>query len=115
MRREDLRERVAMTTLAPDARIDVPAEVAVCPYCKARLVASFEEWEQNDDGTWSGISVCLDCVTEPDIDSDEWEGWMDGHSQMPYVYMLPVCVKVEAWINERYRFACDDPPEARRE
>lgn len=93
---------------ASDA-IEIPREVAVCPYCKAKLSVSPECWEQNTDGSWSLSCGHADCASEPDIDGDEWDGWFAVHSQMPYVYQLPVDQKVTAWINERYRFEMDVP------
>lgn len=76
----------------------------LCPYCKGDLTYHTEGWEQQDDGTWTANCLQSDCSTEPPIESDEWEDWFAGHSDMPYVYQLPVDQKVEKYINKRYRF-----------
>lgn len=100
-----------METIATDAIVDVPVEVCVCPYCGGKLYARFSMWTENDDKTWSCYSVELDCESEPELDEDDpeslslWDDWFAGHSQMPYVYWLPACLKVQDWVNERYRFA----------
>ena len=92
--------------LEPEAELDIPADVAVCPYCNALLVATFRAWEQNDDGTWRASEITCDCVDEPDLEDDEdgWTAFIDRHSYMPYVYQLPVDTKVLKWVNARYRF-----------
>jgi hypothetical protein len=91
--------------------IEIPEDVAVCPYCGAKLSVSPECWEQNEDGSWSLSNGHADCAAEPDIAGEEekWEEWFTVHSQMPYVYQLPVDEKCTAWINERYRFEMDVP------
>ena len=92
------------TTLKTDASIDVPAGVAVCPYCKTPLHAQANGWIQRDDGTWQADTIDLDCETEPDIDGPDWEDWFARHSDMPYVHMLPVQQKVVAWLADRFDF-----------
>lgn len=57
--------------------IDVPADVAVCPYCGAALFVQCEEWSQQDDGSWAADNVHADCTGEPDIDTTQWEEWQD--------------------------------------
>ncbi len=103
-----------MEVLASDAVIDIPPEVAVCPYCDAKLTATFESWEKQENGI-VGTSPVLECETCPDIDSREWDSWLDVHTDMPYVYLLPVCQKVEKWINERYRFDLTDRADLREQ
>lgn len=93
-----------METIKTDATIKVPREVASCPYCKADLYVEMEEWEQDDDGTWYAVNPKGQCEREPDIDSDDWEYWIEVHSDMPYVYQLPVDIRIEAWMKENYRF-----------
>lgn len=87
-----------------DGTIDVPKDVAVCPYCGAVVTASFTAWTEDDNGQWMAAEVGVDCASEPDIDSDEWWEWFHIHSDMPYVYQLPVDTKVLAWVNQHYRF-----------
>ena len=88
----------------------VPPEIAVCPYCKAALEVHFDGFEQEEDGTWSASEVESQCASEPDIDSDDWEGWELGHSYFPYVYQLPVHDKILSWVNSNYRFDPDNEP-----
>ena len=87
-----------------DKLIDVPGDVAVCPYCGAALFVQCEQWSQQDDGSWAADNVHADCTGETDVGTPQWEEWLDSHSQMPYVYKLPVDMKVEKWVNEHYRF-----------
>lgn len=84
--------------------IAIPPEVAICPYCKTKLTVHITGGVMEDDGTWSVDCIQIDCESEPDIDSPEWQDWIVEHTDMPYVYMLPVDVKIQRWINERYRF-----------
>lgn len=98
-----------MQTVAPDATIKIPPTVAVCPKCGAEVVLELEAWEQLDDGTWaaSDDGLHVNCITEPDIDSDDWEEWHDWHWDMPYVYWLPIQMKVYRWLRRHYRFQVD--------
>lgn len=81
--------------------IDVPSGVATCPICDAPIViAEVMEWEC-DGGR--PVSIALDCTTEPDMDSDEWDEWHRGHWSMPYVDWLPVRCRVLAWFQQHYR------------
>ncbi len=97
---------MSLTIIPHDQIIDIPEDVAVCPYCRAKLTVRLEEWTQNDDGTWgAGESGAHgDCTAEPDVESSEWDAWLEIHSDMPYVHQLPVDLKVTAWINANFRF-----------
>ena len=106
-----------MQTVATDADIKLPADLAVCPKCGAAvIIEEITEWEQTEDGTWqageSGVSI--NCVTEPDdLGSDEWDEWFRWHwEDMPYVYWLPLSMKVYKWLSENYRFDMSDRPKA---
>lgn len=90
-----------------DGVIAIRRTVATCPKCDATVYAHFESWEKEDDGTWSAQHASLDCETEPDIDSPEFNEWMRWHYDMPYVYWMPLKVRLAKWINERYYFDCD--------
>jgi len=73
-----------------------------CPICgKAVYLMAVTEWGA-DDGEISGTE--FGCETEPDIDSDEWWDWHNGHYRMPYVDWLPWETRAVAWLNERYRY-----------
>ena len=76
----------------------------LCPYCGGDLTYRCNGHEQEDDGTWIADSFDVECSTEPDMEDEEWEYWLDQHSDMPYVNQLPVDEAVKKWINERYRF-----------
>lgn len=85
--------------------IDIPHEIAVCPYCGDKLTAQCSEWSQCEDMSWKAENIELECLSEPDIeDSEKWHVWIDSHTMMPYVYWLPVEEKVLAWINAHYRW-----------
>ena len=83
--------------------IEVPPEIAVCPYCNGKLTIDAYEWSEYEDG-WHLESFFMDCETEPEMGFDDWDDWLDAHSEMPYVYLLPVEEKVREWVNGKYRF-----------
>lgn len=93
-------------TLPHNQLIGIPESVAVCPYCGGHLYVKLESWTQEEDGTWTADEDCThaECDTEPEEHTEEWRAWVERHSKMPYVYQLPVDVKVLKWINEHYRF-----------
>lgn len=98
--------------LESGAVLDVPASVAVCPYCGGALRTGFSGWTQLGDGSWIAECLDMDCVTEPELaededQSDQWEEWLAQHTYMPYVYWLPVDLKVTKWVNANYRFKID--------
>jgi hypothetical protein len=90
-----------------DAILDIPTDVAVCPYCGLKLTAQFTGWFEDTTG-YIADEVSLDCESEPDFDDDNYDDWLDGHSEMPYVYWLPACKKVESWVKKNYRFDLSD-------
>lgn len=75
-----------------------------CRYCGGDVTAWCEGWEQDDAGNWKADTVATQCSTEPDIDSEEWEDWFASHSDLPYVYILPMHQQIIKHINERYKF-----------
>lgn len=77
----------------------------LCPYCSGDLTYRCNGWEQDDDGYWMADSFDCECSTEPDMENeDEWEEWMDNHSDMPYSNQMPVDERVKRHINDKYRF-----------
>lgn len=76
----------------------------LCPYCQGNLTYRCTGWEEDDNGAWMADTIDSDCSTMPDFDSEEWEEWFNQHSDMPYVYQLPVDERVKAFINSKYRF-----------
>lgn len=95
-----------MKILKPNEMVDIPHEIATCPYCRNKLVARCSEWSQCEDLSWEAESLELDCLSEPDMEEDieAWNQWVDIHSEMPYVYWLPIENKILLWINSLYRW-----------
>lgn len=89
-------------------RIDIPETIGVCPYCGAKLSVQLDTWTQLDDGLWGAMedeTPHVDCDREPFMgEKGEWDKWWASHCKMPYVYLLPIEVKVAKWINENFRF-----------
>jgi hypothetical protein len=97
-------------------RIEIPKSVGLCPYCDGEvgLVAECQGWSLESDGTWSAESIDLSCKNEPELDEtsgpqqlDAWDEWLAAHSYMPYVFWLPLQLKVIEWINSKYRFSSE--------
>ena len=100
-------------------RIWIPREIAVCPYCAEAcseqwpLIARMMAWELSGKRRGVEIWKCsefeLECMSEPNLEDDieAWESWIEFHSYMPYVYMLPIEIRVSKWINSVYRFVMD--------
>ena len=86
---------------------EVPASVATCPYCDARLSAHVEGFAEDPSGYCRADDVRVECHAEPDIDSQEWDRFDRTHFDMPYVYWHPMTECVEDWINQRWRFRID--------
>lgn len=78
----------------------------LCPYCNGNLTYICNGWEQADeDGLYIADTFDVECSNEPkNTDSDEWNFWLQQHSDMPYVHQLPIDEQVKQFINERYRF-----------
>jgi hypothetical protein len=87
--------------------IEIPVSVAVCPDCQTKLTIHPTGWTEAGDG--NGM-VCdtFDsvCQHEPDIDEGGYDEFWESHPsyEMPYVYWLPVDMKIEAWLKKNYRF-----------
>lgn len=87
----------------PDRVFSLNPAVIKCPYCEGTLKASVSAWTLNGDG-WIAETVDVECQSEPELGSDEWDDWLESHSDMPYVYWLPVVNTIEKAINLKYRF-----------
>jgi hypothetical protein len=73
-----------------------------CPICGKRVILTgVTEWG-TDDGAI--VTAEYECETEPDIDSDDWEEWFQGHFAMPYVEWLPWENIMRTWLNRRYYY-----------
>lgn len=87
----------------------LPAEVAVCPICKAALFAvEITGCSLGDDGSWFPDAIGLDCETEPDIESQDHEDWYSQHYAMPYVDWIPVHTAVEKWMRANFTVVDDE-------
>ena len=78
--------------------VAIPPEVAICPICAARI-----EVFGVDDTLDSGVvgedsSPYIGCVSEPDIESPDFNDHMLGHYSMPYVDWMPVQAVVLRWL-----------------
>ncbi|MFS0489490.1 hypothetical protein [Leadbetterella byssophila] len=64
-----------------------------------------DAWEQDEQGLWMATNFDCRCHSEPDIEeSEDWNAWMRVHSDMPYVFQLPVDERVKRYIQKHYRF-----------
>ena len=88
-----------MQTLPFDVELPVPADVAICPYCSGKLTATFTGWAEDGDAL-KADETHLTCENETE------DG--DDHTAMPYVYWLPVEMRVQNWVNRNYVFGDDD-------
>lgn len=95
-----------MKILEANEVIEVPEKIAVCPYCGNKLIAICDEWVECDDLTWQASSLSVDCLSEPEMEEniELWKEWFAIHSEMPYVYMLPIEQKILAWVNSQFRW-----------
>lgn len=64
------------------------------------MLTAVNEW--TEDGEIIGVEI--DCETEPDLSSDEWEDWHGEHYDMPYVHWLPYEIRATSWLNKQYRY-----------
>ncbi len=92
----------------PSNALDIPADVAVCPYCGAALYLEVEEWDaETRQPTEAGAYIHCERLEELEARAigmrrgarraDALNAWYKAeaqHEQMPYVYWLPVQVKV---------------------
>lgn len=92
-----------MIYLDPHKWYKFPPEVASCPICGAGvLVGDFDEWE-TENGRVTDCGFHINCETEPDIDSEEWEGWFNSHWSTPYMDWLPLETRLYRWFDRRFR------------
>jgi hypothetical protein len=76
-----------------DNCFDVPQTIAVCPYCNSSLSAQVTGWTESEPNSdlYIADSIDMTCAEEPDMeDLSDWDDFVDRHSEMPYVYWLPV-------------------------
>ncbi len=103
-----------MITLKMGEVPEIPGYKFKCPKCGDLLTLEIDEWEQLADGTWqiSEGGLQLSCASEPMIGSKKWNDWFNWHFDMPYVYWLPLQMRVLQWLNENYRFESIDEKES---
>lgn len=97
-------------TIVPfDHHFEIPETIAVCPYCKQKMYAQVNGWTEapfEAEGLWLADNIETTCESEPeDFESDEFSDYVDSHSEMPYVYKLPVDKVIEDYINRNFRFS----------
>lgn len=86
--------------------IDIPPDVAKCPYCDAALyIGEIDEWSEDEKGNITPDHIGIECVTEPSLRSKKWEEWFRQHSDMPYVYWMPMEETVLNWLIDNFEFA----------
>lgn len=84
-------------------RYEFPLDVACCPICgEPVLVGDFDEWE-TETGVVTEGGFHINCKSEPDMDSEEYDDWFNSHWSMPYVDWLPLEVRLYRWFTPRYR------------
>lgn len=87
---------------------EIPNLIGRCPICGAKLeISDIDEWETYTGRvTESGFHI--NCVTQPEIDSKDWDSWWNWHWSMPYVDWLPLTMRVYKWFDSNYRLYLDD-------
>lgn len=95
----------------PKPRIPFPEETAPiaiddkCPICGSPLMLNAGECLERDvNGEWIATEVQLDCTSEPDIKSPDWDEWYRGHYSTPYIDWLPLHQKVLKEVRQKYYF-----------
>ncbi len=80
-----------------DDGIAVPRGVLVCRFCEADLFATFDDtWINGDE--WGAGMIGLDCTAEPDVDSEHFDEWMDGHEYETQSDQMEDEARVIAWL-----------------
>ena len=65
-----------------DEGITIPKEDVPCRFCCGALTIEFDDtWIEGHE--FGAGTIRWDCETEPDMESDAWDDWMDSHA---YVY-----------------------------
>lgn len=74
----------------------VPRDIATCPTCNGTLWLDIEVWEDE-----TGVPLEEGCAVT--CTRSQHSGTME--TQMPYIYWLPINVKVAAWARQNVRIA----------
>lgn len=78
----------------------VPESIAVCPICGEPIwIEDIQEVEEDGDRLLP-TTATITCSTEPDVDSDEWPAWHDGHFSTPYIDWLPIKNRILNWLEQ---------------
>ncbi|MDE2101211.1 MAG: hypothetical protein KGL39_28455 [Patescibacteria group bacterium] len=99
-RERQCRGRVPWPRTRAPLRIKTP-----CPICGAALLLDAGQGcEQTADGTWIATELDLQCTSEPDIDSGEWDEWHRWHYRQPYTDWLPLEQRILRAVRRRFYF-----------
>lgn len=74
-----------------------------CPYCNGDMIYQGSNFSKEDDGTWIVDEINGSCSNEPNSNSPDWTEFISTHSDMPYVYQLPVDIECLQIIQQKYR------------
>jgi hypothetical protein len=89
----------------PSNTLDVPADVALCPYCASPLYLEVDEWDAETRQPTEG-GAHIHCAAEAEAEdlacregpasaaARQWCEMGRWHEQMPYVYWLPAQIRV---------------------
>ena len=80
----------------------VPEDVAMCPICDAPLVIEdIQDWSDLNGKVViePETTVNVNCTTGPDIDSADFNNWMNEHWSTPYIDWMPIQAKVREWLS----------------
>ena len=82
---------------------EIPTALFVCPICGAQI--AFEEISEyeTETGKVTETGFHVTCTTEPDIEDEDYDDWLNGHFSMPYVDWLPLEMKVYKWLSKNFR------------
>jgi hypothetical protein len=87
----------------------LPPALSKCPYCGLKLyIEEITGWCRNEDGHWGVDELSLRCEAEDDIDQMVGDEGDCSHSYMPYVYWLPITLRVIDWLNENFLMKVPD-------
>jgi hypothetical protein len=106
-----LRQNLVPRKLVPENHV-FKMKQPVCPICGGTLYVHVEGWTQettDPTSDWLADTLVVECEHAPDLDSDEFDAWMNEHYRMPYVDWLPLEQSILAWMKKKYRFQMEVP------
>lgn len=75
-----------------------------CPICGAKIEITCNEWHYDKWG-YIPVSVEIECTRVPEIESSEWDDFMNDHYSQPYSDWLPLQVSIEKLMARKVRFS----------